>query len=446
MKPKAMKPKAMKISNISKIKLKVIKARGDIIGGFTIFLTMLYVIFVNPSILSDAGMDFTAVMLATILAAGISCILMGLIADLPFALAPGMGLNAFFAYSICNGMGIPWQTALGIVFIDGVIFLLISILPVRDKIIEGIPVSLKIGTTVGIGIFIALVGLINGGMVVKSESTLITIGDVASLQIIAILIGIISIGVLSHKRIHGSLIVGIIMTSIILWIADPSQAPKSLGDIFALPEFSCLSRTFLKLDIMDAMSYGLITIIFTFTFVDIFDTLGTFMGLATRLGLVNERGNFKNSGKALATDAVGTIIGSMLGTSTVTTYVESASCIAEGGRTGLTVIVTGILFLSTLFIVPLARSIPQCAATPALIFVGLSMMEPIRGINFEDITEALPAFIVMIMIPLSYNIAEGLILGIISYTAIKVLTGKWRGVSPIMYILSGLFILRYALV
>ncbi|VUT26131.1 MAG: Permease family protein [Candidatus Methanolliviera sp. GoM_oil] len=415
--------------------------KDEIIAGLTTFMTMVYIVFVNPQILSAAGMDFDAVMLATILSASVITIIAGIYTNLPFALAAGMGLNAYFAYSVCVGMNISWQVALAAVFIDGIIFLIISILPIREDMVKAIPMSLKLGTSVGIGLFIALIGMVNAGLVVSDPGTLISLGDLTAPQTLLAIFGLMFMAILTGFRVKGALLFGIIGTTLLGWIFGIPARPESISDIFALPNFSSLSNTFLQMDFAGVFKLGLVWVIITFTFVDLFDTLGAATGLATKLDMIDEEGSFKGARRLFIVDSIGTIFGSILGTSTVTTYVESASGVAEGGRTGLTSVVTGLAFLSTLFLVPFAKLIPPAATAPALIMVGLFMMEPVLKIDLKDITNALPAFLIIVAIPFTYSISNGIMLGIISYTIIKVLTKRWNEVSIAMYILTAIFII-----
>ena len=420
---------------------KGIDVRNEVIAGLTTFMTMVYIIFVNPSILSETGMNFDAVMLATILGASITTIICGLYADLPFALAPGMGLNAYFAYSVCIGMGVSWQTALAAVFIDGVIFLIISILPIRERIMRSIPMCLKLGISVGIGLFIAFIGLINAGIVVQNPSTTVAMGDLTAPTALLAIFGLCLMALLSALKVKGALLFGILATTLLGWVFGIPARPQSIGDIVALPDFSALSSTFLQMDFAGAVQLGLVWVVITFTFVDMFDTLGTTTGLATKLDIIDDKGSFKGAREAFITDAVGTIIGAVLGTSTVTTYVESASGVAEGGKTGLTSVVTGIAFLSTLFLVPFAKLVPSAATAPALIMVGLFMMEPVLKIDLKDVTNALPAFLTIVAIPFTYSISNGLMLGIISYTILKLLTGRRKEISATMIALTVVFVI-----
>ncbi|MFN3966552.1 MAG: NCS2 family permease [Endomicrobiia bacterium] len=419
----------------------------EIVSGITTFMTMAYILFVNANILSETGMNKNAVMLATALSAGITTILMGLYAKYPFALAPGMGLNAYFAYSVCIGMNLPWQVALGAIFFDGVLFLILSVLPVREAIVKGIPLNIKYAVSVGIGLFIAFIGLNHAGIVVPSKSTIVTLGNITSSSVLLVIFGLFLTTLLIAKKIKGSLLWGIIATTIFGFFIPSPEGSGSLTKvperILALPSLNILSQTFGKLDILGAIKFGFISIIFTFAFVDIFDTIGTVIGLASKLKIIDREGSFPRAGRVLTCDAIGTILGSIFGTSTVTTYIESASGISEGGKTGLTAITCGILFLLSIFFWPLAGIVPVEATAPALIIVGLLMMEPILKINYEEITESLPAFLTMIVMPLTYSIANGLIFGIISYTVLKLVTGKTKEISPVMIVLSLLFIIYF---
>ncbi|WP_018963848.1 NCS2 family permease [Coprothermobacter platensis] len=415
----------------------------EVIAGFTTFVTMAYILFVNPNILGTTGMPKGAVLMATAIGAGISTLMMGLYAKLPFALAPGMGLNAYFAYSVCQGMGLPWQVALGAVFIDGVIFFLLSVTPVRRWIVQAIPLSIKLAASVGIGLFIAFIGMINAGLVVKNDSTLVALGSVTKPETVLALVGLIIIVVLMALKVKGNILLGILITTFIgVFVKGSSGAPITnfTGSLVALPNWGELSQTFGAMDVLGAIKWGFVSIIFTFTFVDMFDTLGTIAGLAAKLNILKPDGSFDGADRALVTDAVGTMVGAVAGTSTVTTYVESAAGIAEGGKTGATSVVTGILFLLSLFLWPLAEVVPSAATAPALIVVGFLMMEPILKIDFSKITEAVPAFITMIAMPFTYSIANGLIFGILSYVIMKLFTGKAKEIHPVLGVLAVVFI------
>jgi len=415
----------------------------EIIAGLTTFITMAYILFVNPNILGETGMPKGAVLMATAIGAGISTVMMGFYAKLPFALAPGMGLNAYFAYSVCLGLGLPWQVALGAVFIDGVIFFLLSVTPVRRWIVQAIPLSIKLAASVGIGLFIAFIGMINSGLVVKNDATLVGLGSVTRPETMLALVGLIIIVVLMALRVRGNILLGILITTIIgAFIKGTTGVPITnfTGSVVALPNWGELSQTFGAMDVMGALKWGFVSIIFTFTFVDMFDTLGTIAGLAAKLNILKEDGSFEGADRALITDSVGTMVGAVAGTSTVTTYVESAAGIAEGGKTGATALVTGILFLLSLFLWPLAEVVPSAATAPALIVVGFLMMEPILKINFSELTEAIPAFITMIAMPFTYSIANGLIFGILSYVIMKLFTGKIKEIHPVLAVLALVFV------
>ncbi len=421
---------------------------NEIIAGLTTFVTMAYILFVNPNILGDAGMPKSAVLMATAIGAGIATLTMGLYAKLPFALAPGMGLNAYFAYSVCHGLGLPWQVALGAVFIDGIIFLILSILPVRKWIIQSIPLNIKLATSVGIGLFIALIGLKSAGIVVKSDATLVTLGSLKAPETLLSIFGIIVIALLMALNVKGNILLGILITTIVGAFVKGSNGEyitHFTGNIIALPNWSEFSKTFLALDVLGALKWGFFSIIFTFTFVDMFDTVGTISGLASKLNILKKDGSFERAERALVSDAVGTIAGALCGTSTITTYIESAAGIAEGGKTGAVSLVIGLLFLLSIIFWPLAGIIPSAATAPALVIVGFLMMEPILKINFKDVAEALPAFITIIAMPFTYSVANGLILGILSYVLLKILTGKFKDLNLILIILSILFILYFIL-
>jgi AGZA family xanthine/uracil permease-like MFS transporter len=419
---------------------------NEIIAGLTTFITMAYILFVNPNILGDAGMPKGAVLMATAIGAGIATLTMGLYAKLPFALAPGMGLNAYFAYSVCKGIGLPWQVALGAVFIDGIIFLILSILPVRRWIIQSIPLNIKMATSVGIGLFIALIGLKSAGIVVKNDATLISLGNLGSPETLLSIFGIIIIALLMALNVKGNILLGILITTFLgIFVKGSNGQPIThfTGNIIALPNWEEFSKTFLALDILGALKWGLFSIIFTFTFVDMFDTVGTISGLAAKLNILREDGSFDGAEKALVSDAVGTVAGALCGTSTITTYIESAAGIAEGGKTGAVSLVVGLLFLLSVIFWPLAGIIPSPATAPALVIVGFLMMEPILKVNLKEIEEALPAFITIVAMPFTYSVANGLIFGILSYVILNLLTGKIKKLNPVLIILAILFVLYF---
>lgn len=430
--------------------------KKEIVGGITTFLTMAYIIAVNPNILSAAGMPAGALVTATCLAAGITTILMGLYANLPFALASGMGLNAFFAYSVVLGMGISWEMALTAVFIEGIIFILLSLFKVREAVVNSIPITMKHAVTAGIGIFIAFIGMVGCGLVVANESTLVSMGEFSPTVIIA-LIGVVIISVLDKKNIKGSILVGILVSTLLAWgyaLINP-EAATNLG--IYLPEgifkFESIAPIAGKVDfgvLFDPESLGkLIVVICTFLFVDFFDTVGTLVGVASRANMLDEEGKVPNVGRALLVDAIGTTLGSLLGVSTVTTYVESSTGVAAGGRTGYTAITTGVLFLLAMFFSPIFIAIPSCATAPALIYVGYLMLGAVKNIDFENITEGVPAFLTISTMALTYSIGDGLTIGILSYVFINVIYNlfckdkeKKRKVSLVMIILAIVFIFK----
>ncbi|HYF90712.1 MAG TPA: NCS2 family permease [Symbiobacteriaceae bacterium] len=421
--------------------------KTELLAGLTTFMTMAYILFVNPDILGTTGMNKEAVLMATAIASAAATLVMGLYANLPFALAPGMGMNAFFAFTAVAQMGLTWQVALAAVFMDGVICLLLTILPIRERIIREIPMNIKLGVSIGIGLFIAFIGLVNAGIVVKNDATAVSMGDLTSPGVLLSIGGLILMAFLLARKVKGALVIGILATTIIGFFVPGAKEGTMVsfwpgwGGLLSMPSWETFSSGFLQLDFSGLMKVGLWTIIFTFTFVDLFDTVGTFSGLATRLGWIDKTGSFPRAGKGLIADSTGSMIGGLVGTSSTTTYVESAAGIAEGGRTGLTAVTVAVLFLLCLFIAPLATIIPGAATAPALILVGFLMLEPITLIKLDDITEAIPAFLAIIMMPLTYSIANGLIWSICTYAFLKTLTGKWKDVTPLTWILTVLFLI-----
>jgi AGZA family xanthine/uracil permease-like MFS transporter len=425
-------------------------------------MTMAYILFLNPNILSATGMDKNAVFFATAVAAGFVTIAMGLVANFPIALAPGMGLNAFFATVALAGVGMPWRIALGAVFISGCIFILLTVTKIRQILVVAVPRSLKIAITVGIGLFITIIGLKLSEVMVATTNVIpptmdamkatggkanlqffewnIAFGNLKNPAMVLCLIGLAITAALMALKVKGSLLIGIIATTI---IGIPMGVTKIGAGFspFALPDFSNLAIG--ALDIKGALSMGIWTVVFTFTFVELFDTFGTLVGTANKAGLIDKDGNSPKIGKAMLVDAFGVSFGALMGTSTITSYVESAAGIGEGGRTGLTAVTTGILFLIALVLAPLATLIPNAATAPALIIVGLLMVSSIRDIEFDDFTEGFPAFMCIIMMPFTYSIANGVAAGIIFYTLLKVLTGKYKKIHWMMYVLFALVIVRY---
>ena len=423
-------------------KLFQIEARGssiknEVIGGATTFLTMAYIIFVNPAILGDAGMDKAALITVTILAAAIGTLLAGLWAKVPFAMAPGMGLNAFFTYTLVMGQGVTWQTALGVVFISGIVFLLLTVTGIRTKIVHTIPLSLRLAVGAGIGLFIAFIGFKNMGLVVDNQATLVGIGKFTPTVLIGV-IGLIITAILEVRKVKGGIFYGIIITTIIALAAGQVSAPDSI--ISTPPSIEPL---LFKLDIISALSYGLIGAIFSFMFVDLFDSVGTIVACSYEAGFIDEKdGKVKYIDRILEADAVATVIGTLLGTSTTTTYIESASGIANGARTGFASVITAILFLLALFFAPLIGVVPAYATAPALIVVGVYMFKNMKQIDFSDFTEAIPAFLTIILMPLTFSISVGLSFGFISYVLLKAVTGKFKQVSILMWIIAALSVLN----
>ncbi|SDZ09209.1 NCS2 family permease [Tindallia californiensis] len=414
--------------------------KTEILAGITTFMTMAYILIVNPLILSDAGMDFGAVFTATALSSVIATLVMAFYANYPFALAPGMGLNAFFAYGIVLGMGYSWQMALTAVFIEGIIFILLTLFNVREAIVKAIPLNLKHAVSVGIGLFIAFIGLKNAGVVVPYESTIITLGDMTAPGSIMALVGLVITGVMLAKGVKGALLIGIFATTLLGVPLGMTEIPSRI--ITAPPSLSPLLFQF---DFSSIFTMDMVIILFTLLFVDMFDTLGTLVGVASKADMLDESGNLPKAKQALFADAIGTTAGACMGTSTVTTYVESASGVAEGGRTGLTALSTAGMFAIALLLSPLFIMIPGAATAPALVLVGLFMMSPINKIDLDDFTESIPAFLTIIMMPLTFSIADGIVFGMVSYTALKIFTGKVKDVSAIMIVLSILFIIKFAL-
>ncbi len=414
----------------------------EILAGITTFMTMAYIIAANPLILEAAGMDRGAVTLTTCLVTGLITIGMGLIANYPIALAPGMGINAFFAYAICAGMGVDWRIGLGFFFIEGVIIVIITLTKLREIIINSIPMSLKCAVSVGIGLFLAFIGFENAGFIDKHPVTFVTISRIANPEILPKIIlssiGIIITTIMLFKRVRGAILLGIIITTLLNFI----PIFKIKGSEIALLKPS-LAPTFFQLNIIGALKWSFITLIFTLLFVDFFDTAGTVIGLSVKAKFIDEKGNIPRIGRVLFADSLGPVVASLVGTSTVTSYIESAAGIEEGGRTGLTAIVTGLLFLLAMIAAPLVGFVPVAAVAPALIIVGIMMMESVGKINFADYSEAVPAFITIATMPFTYSISNGITLGFLSYVLIKVLSGRWREVSLVMYILAVFFLIFF---
>ncbi|MBY0317123.1 MAG: NCS2 family permease [Reyranella sp.] len=411
--------------------------RTEIVAGITTFLTMAYIIFVNPAILAEAKMPFGAVFSATCVAAAIGCFLMAFLANYPIALAPGMGLNAYFAFGVVGGMGHSWQVALGCVFISGVLFFIISVLPIREWIVNAIPMSLKMAIAAGIGLFLALIALKNAGIVVAHPATLVTHGKLTSFPVVMATLGFFLIVALERRRVMGGVIIGILVVTIVAIAAGQQK----FAGIFDTPP--SLAPVLLQMDLGGALKVGLVTVVFAFLFVDLFDNTGTLIALAHRGGFMKPDGTVPRLHRALMADSGAAMIGAAVGTSTTTSYIESASGINEGGRTGLTAAVIGLLFLLALFLSPLAGSIPAYATAPALFYVACLMVRSLTEVEWNDVTEAAPAVVTAITMPFTFSIAEGIAFGFISYVAIKVATGRYRDVHPAVGMLAVLFVIKY---
>nr|WP_040306094.1 NCS2 family permease [Caloramator australicus] len=411
--------------------------RTEIIAGFTTFMTMAYILIVNPQILSNTGMDKGALFTATALSAAVATLVMAFHANYPFALAPGMGLNAFFAFTVVLGMKYSWEVALAAILIEGIIFIILSVTPVREAIVNAIPLSIKHAVSVGIGLFIAFIGARSARLVVNSEATGVTLGNLKSPEVILTIIGLIITGYLLAKGVKGALLIGILITTVLGIPLKVTPMPSSI--ISAPPS---LSPILFKFDFSKVFAGEFLVVMFTFLFVDMFDTVGTLVGVASKADMLDKDGKLPRAKQALLADAIGTTFGAIVGTSTVTTYVESAAGVAEGGRTGLTALTVAVLLLLSLLFAPILTIVPAAATAPALIIIGLFMLSPIFKINFEDYTEAIPAFLTIIMMPFTYSIAEGLVFGIVSYVVLKLISGKTKDISVTMYILAILFILK----
>ena len=413
------------------------KVSTEIIAGITTFLAMSYILAVNPSILADTGMDKNALFTSTAIASIFATLVMALYAKLPFALAPGMGLNAFFCYSVCLGMGYSWQFALTAVLIEGLIFVILTLTNVREAIVNAIPKSMRNAIGAGIGLFIALIGLKSGGIVVDSPATLVDLGTLTSGPGLLSVIGLVLTGILVILNVPGALLIGIIATAL---IGIPMGITKFGGFMSAPPS---IAPIFCKFDFSQVLSLDMLVVVFTFLFVDMFDTIGTLVGVTTKADMVDENGKPVRLNQAFLADAVGTMAGAALGTSTVTTYVESASGVAQGGRSGLTAAATACCFILALFFAPVFTAIPGSAVCPALVIVGLFMLSPIKNIPLDDFSEAIPAYLTMILMPMTYSISHGILIGLISYVVLNLCSGKHKKVSWFMIVLAILFILKY---
>lgn len=411
----------------------------EILAGFATFLTMAYIIVVNPAILSKGGLDFGAVFVATIVAAVVGSAIMGLWANWPVALAPGMGLNAFFTFGVVLGMNQPWEVALGAVFISGVLFLLLSLTGLREWVINSIPKSLKLGIGAGIGMFLAIIGLKNAGVVVDNPATLVGLGDMTSLPVLLFMAGFAIMVVLDRLRVPGGIVISILVVSIVGWVSGISQLDGVIG---AVPS---LEPTLLKLDIQGALTAAMIGVVFAFLFVDFFDTAGTLTSVANIAGKIDDNGKIENIGRAVISDSVATIVGSLFGTSNTTSYIESAAGIKEGGRTGLTAVVVAVFFLLSLGFAPLAQSIPAYATGAALVFVSTHFMRNMLDIDWDDVTEYAPAVLAAILMPLTFSIANGIAIGFITYAVVKIASGRLSDANPAVMLVAVLGALHYGL-
>lgn len=431
-------PSSSLLERLFKLSENQTSAKTETLAGLTTFLTMCYIIIVNPLILSATGMDHGAVFVATCIAAATGCLVMGLLANYPIALAPGMGLNAYFAYSVCLGMHIPWQTALAAVFMSGVIFIVISLVRVRELIINAIPMSLKFSIGGGIGLFLALVALKNAGIIVANPATMVGLGSIKDPKALLAILGLfITVG-LHYYRVRGAIIISILMITILATFMGLNEFKGIVG----VPP--SIEPTLLQMDFSNLFSATLIGVIFVFFLVDLFDSTGTLVGVAHRAGIIKDDGKIPRLKKVLLADSIAIVTGAAAGTSSTTPYIESASGVAAGGRTGLTAVIVAILFLICLFFFPLAQSVPGFATAPALLFVAVLMIQGITKIDWEDITEAVPSFLTIVFMPFSYSIADGIAFGFVSYAVVKLLTGKAGSVHWMAWVIAGLWVLKFA--
>ncbi|MEM1112536.1 MAG: NCS2 family permease [Pseudomonadota bacterium] len=412
--------------------------RRELVAGLTTFMAMAYITVVNPGMLTDAGMDFGAVFVATCLAAAVGTLIMGLVANYPIALAPGMGQNAFFTYGIVLTSGHSWQTALGAVFISGVLFIILSVLPVREWMINAIPRSLKLGISAGIGFFLAIIALSNGGIVVDNPATLVSLGDLSEPPAVLLLVGFVLIAALSYRNVIGAVVIGMMTVTAVGWVLGVASFQ---GVVSAPPD---MSPVFLQLDLAGALQWSMVTVILTLLLVDVFDTAGTMVGVATRANMLDEQGHLPRLRSALLADSGATAAGALFGTSSTTSYIESAAGVESGGRTGLAAVVTALLFLLCLFLAPLAQSIPAYATGAALLFVACLMARALEEMDWADITETAPALVTALSMPLIYSIADGIGLGFICYAVIKLLAGEARACPLAVYVVAVIFALKFA--
>ncbi|HIW77898.1 MAG TPA: NCS2 family permease [Candidatus Bilophila faecipullorum] len=432
------------LERLFKLHAKGTTVKTEILAGLTTYVAMAYIIFVNPNILSDAGIPKEAAIAATIWSAVIGSTVMGLWANFPIALAPGMGLNAFFAYYVCGVLGLHWTVALGAVFFSGIVFLVLTLTRIRQALIDAVPMNLKYAIVVGIGMFIAFIGLQNAGIVIKNDATLVGLGHVTQPGPLLSCCGLLITAGLMARNVQGSLIIGILTTTVLCMIFGVSAVPTGIDSIISL-SLPSLAPTFMQLDILGALEYGIVSIIFTFTIVELFDDMGSLIALSRKANLMDERGHIENLDKAMVTNSLITILSGFLGTSTVTNYVESAAGISQGGRTGLTALTVAVLFAVSLIFTPLIGLVPPFATAPALLLVGALMIMEAKHIDFNDFTEGFPAFMTIIMMPLTYSIASGFGFGFVSYAAVKLLAGRAREVNLFMWIITALFLINFAM-
>ena len=419
------------------LKLNNTTVKKELLAGFTTFITMAYIVFVNPQMMAASGMDQGASFVGTCLAAAIACIAMGLYANWPVGLAPGMGLNAFFTYTVVNEMGYAWEIALGAVFLAGILFVIMSVTPLRRWMLDSIPLNLRIAMGSGVGLFIGFIGLKSGGIIISNDATLLSLGDFSKIETLLAALGFLSITILSVRKIPGAIIIGVLGITIIgifLGIVN-------FNGVVSMPP--ALAPTLMKLDIMGALDLAMISVIMSFLFVNLFDTAGTLLGIATRANLVDEKGDIKNLDKALKADSSSSVFGAFFGCSPVTSYVESSAGIEAGGRTGLAAVVVGILFIIAIFFSPVAAIIPAYATAGALVYVAILMLSGMERLNWQDSSELLPALIIIIMIPLTFSIANGIALGFIAYIAIKIFTGKLKSISSGAWFLGLVFLSKF---
>ncbi|WP_373322425.1 NCS2 family permease [Vogesella indigofera] len=428
----------MLLESFFKLKEHGTDVRTEVIAGFTTFLTMAYIVIVNPAILSLTGMDFNAVFVATCLAAALGTGIMALVANYPIALAPGMGLNAYFTFTVVQGMGVPWQAALGAVFISGIVFLAVSLFKVREAIVNAIPQSLKFAISAGVGLFLAIIALKNAGVVADHPATLVTLGNLHDPKVLLAILGFFIIVALEYRRVHGSIIIGILAVTVLSVALGLSNFE---GVVAPVPS---MAPTFMQMDLEGALSAGLLGVIFVFFFVDLFDTTGTLVGVSHRAGLLDKDGKLPRLKRALMADSIAITAGAAMGTSSTTAYIESAAGTAVGGRTGLTALVVAILFLACLWISPLAKTVPAYATAPALCYVAVLMTRGLAEIDWDDLTESAPAVMTAVAMPFTFSIADGIAFGFISYAVIKILSGRFADLKPAVLVIAGLWVVKLA--